>query len=282
MRNITYYYLRIKRSLSKKDYLEYAYYLKRNIIPNLKKPTNISEFILQKILSNNIDQYSKYADKLEVRNYIESKGLTNTLPYLYGRTKNAEQIDYNNLPNKFVIKTNNSCGTNIVCLDKKNLDKESTNLQLNSWIKNTSFKYETHYNLIIPEILIEEFIEDYNGYKIPIDYKFMCFNGKVKLILLCLDRSELGGGADSYIFDTNWNFIQNYHTKYKENPNFPKPHNFDDLISTAEILANDFDFVRVDLYNSKRGIIFSELTFTPGMGILSTFTIEALEYIYEK
>ena len=112
--------------------------------------------------------------------------------------------------------------------------------------------------------------------KIPRDYKFMCYNGKVKCILVCDERDPNTGKANLYAFDKQWNVLNDYLNPRTINNNLEKPKSLDEMIKISENLASDFKFVRVDLYDSINGIKFSELTFTPAMGIMAYFTNEAL------
>lgn len=279
MRSLKHYFLRAKMSLSKKDMFNYAYYVHRKKMPNYKLPSDLSEFILSESLKGNINNYAKYADKYEVRKYINEKGFGEILVDLLGMYRDLESVSFNNLPEKYVIKLNNGCGFNIVNYGI-NINIEESKEKLKNWFKKTNYKYEEHYNLIEPVILIEEFIQDINPkLKIPRDYKFMCFKGKVKCILVCDDRNPETGAAKLYAFDKEWNRLHHY-LNNSNTSQIDKPKNLEKMISIAEKLSEDFPFVRVDLYDSTVGIKFSELTFTPAMGIMAYFTDQALKEMY--
>ena len=154
---------------------------------NLKNPKRYTEKLQWYKLNYRNPLMTKCADKYEVREYIKSKGLENILNELYGVYDNPEEIDFNKLPNKFVLKTNHSSGTNIFCYNKSELDINSTKKQLDSWIKQ---KYqagrEWSYKNIKPKIICEKLLERDENNDLP-DYKFFCFNGKVFCLYTMID-----------------------------------------------------------------------------------------------
>lgn len=207
----------------------------------------------------------KLSDKVEVKKWVADKvGEQYVIPTL-GVFYKAEDINYELLPKKFVIKTNNASGTNIIITDKDKVNKDKINKKLNNWLKEDfAFKsfFEMHYSHIKPKILIEEYIETNNNDLQ--DYKFLCFNSKVEYCWLDIGRYS---NHKRNIYNTKWelqNFNQyNYgNTKYE----VLKPKNYDKMLEIAEILCQGFEHVRVDLYNVDGKIYFGEMTFTNGSG----------------
>ncbi|MGG4197536.1 ATP-grasp fold amidoligase family protein [Peribacillus frigoritolerans] len=206
------------------------------------------------------------ADKLEVREYIKSKGLESILNKLYAVYESADQFNLDLLPNKFVIKTTNGSGTNILCKDKSQLLPDKVKQSLNDWMYRDNFSVgrEWSYKDIVPKIIVEEYLEDKsNPFDGINDYKFICFNGKAKFIVLDVDRNI---DHKRNIYDADWNFID----VSTDSPNFgdtvPKPEGLDEMLRVANILASDFPFVRVDLYWVNGTVYFGELTFYPWTG----------------
>lgn len=270
------FWYRRTRKINHKSYLAYLYYQNRKHLPNFRNPKNLSEWIIARIVDGSMKKNAIYADKVRVRDYVKSKGLERTLTKIYGVWNKAEDIDFDKLPDKFVLKANHGCGYNIICRNKSELDISNTRSILNAWLKEVYNPVENHYKEIKPLLFAEEYIDSIGGEEPPIDYKFMCVKGKVFFILCCKDR-QANLPSKLSLFDKNWNS----HPEYLVEPSFDfaieKPGNLEQMIEYAEILSRDFDFVRVDFYNkNNKDVIFGELTFTPAGGILSSFTEDAL------
>ena len=172
-----------------------------------------------------------------------------------------DQINFNNLPSKFVLKCTHGCGYNIICDDKEKLNIVAAKRKVNKWLKE-KYGYATtklHYTKIKPRIIIEKYLCDESG-KMPIDYKFYCMNGKVKCILVCSEREKK---LRLSYYDTQWHRLKYEKVSRSSKIDIKKPKNLEKMINYAEKLSNEFPFVRVDLYNDNGKIIFGELTFTP-------------------
>lgn len=243
------------------------YFIRVKKWPNLKKPKTLNEKTtwLKMNVYNKNKLVSKCSDKYLVRQYLEEKKCSGILNELYGVYENFSDIDFDKLPNKFVIKCTHGCAYNIICRDKTNFDINEAEAKVSKWMNE---KYglattELHYLNIVPRIIVEKYISDEKG-DFPMDYKFYCFNGKVKYILVCSERSL--NKKHSYkhnYYDVNWNSLYYDKKKYTNYDKINKPKKLDMMIKTAELLSDGFPFVRVDLYNDNGKIIFGELTFTP-------------------
>ena len=243
---------------------------------------DLSALWIKKVLSGEINKIYYLADKYRVRNYIKEKGLNTILPNLIGAYDKPEQIPYDKLPDRFAIKMNYGAGMNIICTDKSTLDIDATNQRLNQWLKGSKYSLaERHYNLIERKIIIEEFIEDGNG-GFPVDYKFLCLNGKVVCCLYCSGRES--GHADYLPYDLDWK----PKLSWIKNPLpldyvFAKcPDNFSSMVSVAERLAEGVDMIRVDLYSDGYNIWFGELTLTPAGCIFHRWSNEAMDELGKK
>ena len=250
----------------------YYYTFKKRL--NLKNPQNFNEK-LQYLIVNEYDEVqTRLADKYLLHKYIDEKGYNELLPKLYGVYDNADEINFDELPNKFVLKTNHGSGEIFVCKNKNKFDIEKTKEKLNKSLKTNFAKQslEYHYAKIKPKIICEQYLEDGKN-ELPIDYKFYCFNGKADCILICSNRSEK---LKLDYYDLNWS-KKDYSTKeYKSGKDFEKPKNLEKMIEIAEKLSKEFKFVRVDLYNINGKIYLGELTFTPAAGLIKYNTDEAL------
>lgn len=244
---------------------------------DLKNPKNFNEKIQWLMINEYNQKYSDLADKYKVREFIKSKGYEKILPQLYAVYKKAEDIKFDNLPNRFVLKPNNGCGNIFICKDKKNFNKEEAQKNLNIALKSNFAKknLEHHYKNIKPLIICEEYLDDKKNI-MPQDYKIYCYNGVAKCILVCTEREKK---LRLDYFDLDWNYIEYAKEEYRSNKKIEKPRNLDTMIKIAEDLSNEFKFVRVDLYNINGRIYFGELTFTPACGLVNYNTDEALEIL---
>ena len=244
---------------------------------DLKNPKNFNEKIQWLMINEYNQKYSDLADKYKVREFIKSKGYEKILPQLYAVYKKAEDIKFDNLPNRFVLKPNNGCGNIFICKDKKNFNKEEAQKNLNIALKSNFAKknLEHHYKNIKPLIICEEYLDDKKNI-MPQDYKIYCYNGVAKCILVCTEREK---ELRLDYFDLDWNYIEYAKEEYRSNKKIEKPRNLDTMIKIAEDLSNEFKFVRVDLYNIDGRIYFGELTFTPACGLVNYNTDEALEIL---
>lgn len=240
--------------------LQYRISQKRKL--NLKNPQRFTEKLQWYKLYHRDPLMVQCSDKYMVREYIASKGLEEILVPLYGVYDRAEDINFNDLPGKFVLKTNNGSHTNIICEDKSKLDIEITKKTLNEWINAWDGKMgrEWAYHDIKPKIICEKFLEkDESGDLV--DYKFFCFNGEPFSLYVIVERF-LADGIKLGIFDTKFNQLPYKRADIRKvTSNISKPKNFDKMVRIAEILSKDFPHVRVDLYNIDGEIYFGELTF---------------------
>jgi hypothetical protein len=204
------------------------------------------------------------ADKVNVRNYIQSTLGDTYLVELLGIYDSVNAIDINELPDKFVLKVNHSSGQNIICRNRNELDWANAKLKLQHWMNPQSnhyfFSYDWCYKDIKPQIICEKYIDQED----LLEYKFLCFGGKAEMLYVCTERRT---GLKIDFFDLHWNWLP--FTRYYPNctRRIPKPAVFDEMIHVAEKLAEPFPFVRVDLYEDDGKVLFGELTFYPGNGM---------------
>ena len=245
----------------------YRLYLKKPL--DLEHPKTLDEKIQWMKLYYYKDNPLVYqcADKFRVRDYVKNCGLEHILNDLIATYHSANEINWDVLPKKFVLKWNFSNGGNIICSDKSKIDRKQAIKELNRFQKiKPHLKYAEPQYDVEKVLLCEKFIETQNG-EAPVDYKFYCFNGEAKYVLCCYGRS-LDHRPAFYFFDKDWQ-LQRFNKMGKEAPEgftMPKPEGMDDLFHYAEILSKPFPFVRADFYLENGKAYFGELTFTPGGG----------------
>lgn len=237
---------------------------------NLKNPQTLDE----KIQYLKFHDYYKNplvtqcADKYAVRDYVKQCGCEEILNELYYAWDSVDEIEWDKLPNQFVIKWNFGCGQNLICFDKSKLDIEDAKKKLKEWYRVHDTFYLTYsemqYQGIPPKLICEKLIETEDG-GLPVDYKLYCFKGYADCVLVCTGRQNDGHGTKYYFFDKEWN-LKRYNKTGKNAPaNFtlPKPDGIEKVFEYAEKLTKPFPFVRADFYLEKGKVTFGELTFTP-------------------
>ena len=255
----------------------------KNRWPRLYGKMDYSDYIFKDNLLGRHNKHAYLADKYAVRDFVESKGLGHILTKLYGVWDDASKIDFSKLPVQFAMKCNHSCGMNIICYNRKNLDEALTRKQLNEWLHTPHTVYfERHYKLIKPLVICEEIIpSDKDGF-FPMDYKIHCANGKPVFIQCCLDRTEESVGK-RVIYSPEWIKLPYIvHDDHYVDVNLPRPDNLDDMLGVATILSEGLEYARIDLYEVEGRIIFGEITLTPMGGWLSYFTPESLDIMGKK
>lgn len=233
---------------------------------NISKPQSFNEKLQWLKLYHRDPLITICADKYLVREYVGRVIGEEYLTRLYGTYDHAEDVDFQRLPDRFVLKTNNGSGTNVICTSNSVLDHSATRSKLATWLADRNLyavSFEWAYRDIEPKIICEELLLPASGADL-IDYKIMCFNGKARMVFTCTDRKS---SLKVDFFDLNWNHLP-FQRKFANNERpVPRPKNLDAMISLAEKLAAPFPFVRVDFYDLDTRIVFGELTFYPGNGM---------------
>ena len=246
--------------------LQYKYITHHKL--NLKNPKRYTEKLQHLRLYEypNNDLVSKCASRVGVREYIKELGLDEYLIPCLGIYDNFDDINFDELPNQFVMKCSHACAFNMIVKDKSTLDVNEARKKFNKWLKTNYGKktIELHYAKIKPQIIIEKYI---GGLELPLEYKIHVFNGKAKNLYVVSGRGKDIRYNNYYIDWTPFDGSQFNGWKKTDYP-LNKPENFDEMIKLAETLAKPFPFVRVDLYNIDGKIYFGEMTFTPAKGTL--------------
>lgn len=209
---------------------------------------------------------TQLTDKYLVRDWVKDKIGEKYLTKLLGVWHNFDDIDFDSLPDKFVLKANHASGFNYIVSDKAKFNRSDARFKFQKWM-NTNFAYfwgiELQYRDIKPLIIAEEYLE--NDDRDLYDYKFWCFNGKPMYIQFLSERNV--GGLKMAFFDTEWNKLDFVYNHPLLSHPVEKPDNLDEMLKIAETLSQGFAHVRVDLYRLNNGEIkFGEMTFTSSSG----------------
>lgn len=248
---------------------------------NLENPKTLNEKILYMSLRTDTTLWTRLADKYQVRGYVEECGFSDILVPLLGHWEKAEEIDFNQLPREFVLKTVQGSGDIILVKDKSQIKENEIREQMDISVNTVYGELEggKHYMRIKPAIIADALIkndEESQKYSTSIiDYKIWCFNGRAHYIWACCNRDHQG--TDVMTYDLNWKAHPEYsvfNEHYRKGVVLPEPQNFEKMVEIAEKLAKPFPVVRVDLYNLAGKIYFGEMTFTSLGGLMDFYTDE--------
>jgi len=284
MKNLRYYFLSIIKKyalwLPENLYIRLLYYFDTGRILNLNRPQRFTEKIQWLKLWYRHPLLPQLVDKISVKEFVIDKiGNKYIIPTI-ATFEDPNKIDFDTLPDKFVLKPSFGGGSNgvIICNDKKNLDKADVIAKLSSAYKSNIYKRyrEWPYSKVPRRIIAETLLEDPNHSDI-MDYKFYCFNGMPCYCQVIANR-RLHETIDFY--DIDWvhqPFWGLNRQCFQAGTLLERPSNYDEMIKIASVLSHGLPFVRVDLYNIAGEIYFGELTFYPASG-LGTFTPDLWDF----
>jgi len=260
---------KLSHLMSDKCYLKWMYSAMMGTKLNLEDPKTFNEKLQWLKLYNRNPEYCKLVDKYDVKSYISNLiGDEYIIPTL-GIYDSFDDIDFNALPNQFVLKCTHDSGSTVICRDKATFDFEKTKAKLTKKLKSNLFWHtrEWPYKNIKPRIIAEQYMEDVKTSELR-DYKFFCFNGEVKALFVATERQKKGEEVKFDFFDTEFNRLElkQGHPNAKQCPQ--KPECFDEMKRLAEKLSQGIPHVRVDFYEVNGKIYFGELTFFHFAGIV--------------
>lgn len=239
---------------------------------NLRNPQTFSEKLQWLKLHDRRPEYTKMVDKLLVKDYVTSQIGGQYVVPLLGVWDKPEDIDWDKLPDRFVLKTNHSGGNTgvVICYDKDTFDRQKAIMKLRASLASDVYHIlrEWPYKNVKKKIFAEEYIEPAPGVKDLPDYKFFCFNGKVKALFIATDRQTPGVDLKFDFFDSEYNHlpVRQGHPNSVTPPQ--KPTSFEEMKRVAEILSKGIPHVRVDFYEVNGKPVFGELTFCHFAGMV--------------
>ena len=253
--------------------LRYRYATGKKIHWN--NPKEFNEKLLWLMVHDHNPKYKVLVDKFEVKKYIAQLiGEEYVIPLL-AVGERFEDIDFDSLPNQFVVKCNHDSGGIVICKDKSQFDYEAAKNLINSHLDKEFYRItrEWPYRDIKRKVIVEKYMEDQNnesGGELR-DYKFYCFNGEPKFLYLSQGLTNHETAKINYV-SLEWEKEEFYREDYKQFDVLPgKPTNFEKMIDLAKVLSQGFPFVRVDIYEINQKIYFGEMTLYPGAGITEFF-----------
>lgn len=265
--------------LPDKSYLKLVYWAETGKKLNLNNPKTYNEKLQWLKLYDRKPEYINYVDKYEVRSYIsETIGEKYLIP-LIDVYNSVDEIDWGNLPEKFVLKCTHGSHCNIICTDKNKLDIELAKAKLNRWMGKSWYWFgrEWVYKEVKPRIICEKYMVDNSSEGLK-DYKFLCFDGKPKTIFIA---KGLGVDRRSDFYDLNFNHIPVKQYNKNSDERTYKPSSFKKMVELAERLSEGIPHVRVDFYDINDRVYFGELTFYHFSG-LRNFEPEKYDELFGK
>ncbi len=255
-------------NMSDKDFLKKIFkaYMGKEL--DLENPKTFNEKLQWLKLYDRKPEYITMADKYKVREYISEKLGGEYLIPLIGAWDDPDEIDFDALPDKFVLKCNHNSGLGMcICTDKTKLNIEKVRNELrkgiseNYYLKNREWPYKD----VPRKIIAEKFMIDDDTGELR-DYKFFCFDGKVDCVMVCMER--MTGDTKFYFFNSDWELLR-LNIRGKNAPEgftLPKPSNMDEMFDIAAKLSRGLPFSRIDLYSVNGKTYFGEITFFPDSG----------------
>ena len=259
----------ISKLFSDELFLKIKYRLMMKKKLDLDNPKTLNEKLQWLKIHERKPEYTTMVDKFAVRDYIKEKLGEEYLIPLLGVWDDPDDIDFDKLPDKFVLKCNHNSGTGMcICKDKSKLDIEKVKKELKKGLKQNYYLTgrEWPYKDVKRKIIAEKYMTD-NCYSDDFtDYKFFCCNGIVYNVMLCLDRSS--GDTKFYFFDREWNLLRLNKRGIAAPEGFTvdKPETMDKMFDIASELSKNLCFSRIDLYSSDNNVYFGEITFFPDSG----------------
>lgn len=264
------------------------FFYKMHRWPDFEHPKDVNEKINWMKFYGDTSQWSLFADKYRVRDYVKSLGLEDTLVPLIGKWNAVEDIEWDKLPNQFVMKCNNGSGDVVVCKDKSKLDIEATKLHFRKMLteKLSVLSGEPHYAKIKPCIIAEELLDastqPCNSSSL-VDYKIWVFDGN-PMFFWCTWNRE-GYHANVATYDLNWHFHPEWSVwtshYIKTDKHLPKPTCFDRMMEVASLLGKGQPVARIDLYEVNNKVYFGEITMTSQGGYMDYLSQEFLDLMGE-
>ncbi|WP_406684478.1 glycosyltransferase [Seonamhaeicola sp. MEBiC1930] len=239
----------------------YEYYSGKKL--NLNNPIEFNQKISWLKVYYHPPILTQLVDKYSVREYVKRKVGEQYLNKLIKVYDKASEVNFDELPNQFVIKGVHGFHFNLIVKDKNKLNRKRAQYLMSKWMRKNQYYrggLEWAYKNVKPRLIAEKFLSEMDK-DVLNDYKFFCFNGEPKFVQIDIDR-----GINNFraFYDLDWNKLEFYN---KQNPVYPKelekPENFDEMVEVSTKLAGKFPFVRVDLYSINGKTLFGEMTFYP-------------------
>lgn len=257
------------KKMNDSDYLKRIFMGVLNKKLDLDNPKTFNEKIQWLKLFDRKDIYTKFVDKYEVKDVVSKIiGKEYVIPTL-GVWDSFDEIDFNKLPNQFVLKCTHDSGGIVICRDKAKLSIKKAKRKINKSLKRDYYSLfrEWPYKNVKPRIIAEQYIEDSASLDLK-DYKFFCFNGKPEFLFVASDRQNPDEETKFDFFDMNFKHLNIINGHPNSINSIPKPSTFDKMVELCSILAEGIPHVRCDFYEANGRVYFGEMTFSHFGGLV--------------
>lgn len=255
--------------MSDDTYLSMLYRIKMGKPLNLDAPQTYNEKIQWLKLYDRRPEYTMMVDKYAVKDYVEGIiGKEHIIPTL-GVWDKFDEIDFEKLPNQFVLKCTHDSGGLVIVKDKSKLDITAARVNINHCLRHNYYwgLREWPYKDMKPRIIAEQYMVDESGTELK-DYKFFCFDGEPKAMFIATDRSNPNEETKFDFFDMNFNHLPFTNGHPNATKTIEKPRGFEEMKELAAKLSKGIPHVRVDLYDINGHIYFGEMTFSHWSGFV--------------
>ena len=242
---------------------------------NWRNPKTFNEKLQWLKVNNRNPNYTKLVDKYAVKEYVAGIiGEDFIIPTL-GVWNSFDEIDFDSLPNQFVLKCTHDSGGLVICKDKSKLDIEKARAKIERSLKTNYYNWskEWPYKNVLPRIIAEKYMEDESGYELK-DYKFFCFDGTPKALFIAADRGVDGEETKFNFYDTDFNLLPFTNGHPNSSQIISKPKSFELMKELASKLSEGMPHVRIDFYDIYGKIYFGEITFYHWSGFTPFVPIE--------
>lgn len=270
---------RIAPIIPDRTFLKMLFRIRMSYKLNLDNPQTYSEKLQWLKLNNRKPEYTQMVDKVGAKEYVANIiGGEYIIPTI-GVWDSVDDIDFDKLPNQFVLKCTHDSGGIVICPDKSKLDINAAKRKLKRGLKKNFYSQnrEWPYKNVVPRIIGEQYMVDESGYELK-DYKWFCFDGVPKALFIATDRGVEGEETKFDFFDADFNHLPFTNGHPNANRQILKPKGFEEMKRLAAKLSAGHPHLRVDFYDINGKIYFGELTFYHWSG---TTPFEPIEWDYK-
>lgn len=261
--------LKISHFLPDRLYLQLKYWQRMHKWLNLKNPQTFSEKLQWLKLYDRNPLYTTLVDKYAVKKWVGDKiGEQYIIPTL-GVWNNFDEIDFDKLPDQFVLKTTHDSGGIVIVKDKKSFDRKKARAKLTQSLKRDYFYHgrEWPYKNVPHRIIAEKYMLDKQTQELR-DYKFFCFNGTPKMLFVASDRQNPNEETKFDFYDMDFNHLPFTNGHPNSSKQIAKPKSFEKMKELAAVLSQHIPHVRVDFYEINGEVYFGELTLAHWSGMM--------------